>query len=917
MTIAGRSLLSVAAVALALVWQPAPVAAQESAGVALSERHVSVFDYRSIGPTRQSGRFVDIAVPRQQPHTFYMATASGNLWKTENRGITFEVLFEQEDVFSIGAIEVAPSDPNVLYLGSGEGNNSRSSYWGDGVYRSDDAGESWTNVGLPESHHIGRIVVHPEDANTVYVAALGHLYSENEERGLYKTTNGGQSWRKVLGPIVRGKHIGVVDVVMDPTNPDILYAATFDKVRVPYSYDLGGPGSRIYKTTDGGDSWQMLENGLPGGMLGRIGIAIYERDPNILYATIENANKEDMSDEERYQELLNHESSRGMIGGEVYRSDDAGASWRKVNPDDQSVGGQPAYYYGQIIIDPNDPDRVWVLSIRTWSTEDGGETWEYGELDDNGSSDQSFGGDNHALWVNPDDSDHMILGYDHGMGITYDGGENWYHPDFQSLAQFYAVGFDNSYPYRVAGGLQDNGSHMAYSTNPSGRPIYFEQWGRVGGGDGMYNEFDHCTGRYLYNESQFGPIRRLDLETGESVGIRHDDGDLRWNWMAPIQVSPHDCAVILHGANRLLRSENRGESWEYISPDLTKADAATLTTGKGGDGNIQYATITTFDQSDLDADIIWVGTDDGNVQVTRDGGETWTLLNANIPGNPEYWVSRVEASHTDPGTAYVSMTGYRRDDFRPLVWMTDDFGESWTDISSNLPDGPINVVREHPHNPDVLFVGTEFQVWMSADRGGSWLSLKGDMPTNPVHDLKIHPRENDLIVATHGRGLYIADIAPLREVSAEVVAAPAHLFEPEDRVRWEGADFTNYAFHNYEGESEPQTIPLYYNLSADAGEVTLQVHQGNVVIAELEGDTGAGMHVVHWEMDRRRERSEDEIDSLRRRAERAGREVSEEELRYATEAAPVGSYRVVMMVDGREVGQHTVRILRDQWRELR
>jgi len=904
MKMQGRSLLFAAATALLAGVPAAPATAQN-----LTEDHLSVFDYRSIGPTRQSGRFIEIAVPSQEPHTFYIASASGHLWKTTNRGITFEVLFEGEGVFSIGAVAVAPSDPAVLYLGSGEGNNSRSSYWGDGVYKSTDAGETWTNVGLPESHHIGRIVIHPRDPNTVYVAALGKLYSENEERGLYKTVDGGRSWRKVLGPVVRGKHIGVVDVAMDPSNPDVLYAATFDKVRVPFSYDLGGPGSRIYKTTDGGETWAMLENGLPGGMLGRIGIDISRSSPNIVYATVENANKPDMSDEERYQELLDHKASNGMIGGEIYRSDDAGATWYKTHPDSVSIGGNPAYYYGQIRVDPNDPERVYVLSVSTLLSEDGGKTWDGRAL--------GFGGDDHALWINPADSDHMILGYDHGMGVTYDGGENWYHPDFQSLAQFYAVGYDMSYPYRVAGGLQDNGSHMSYHTNPAGGPLYFEQWERVGGGDGMYNEFDHCTGRYLYNESQFGPISRLDLWTGERKGIRFNDQDMRWNWNAPILVSPHNCDVIFHAGNKLLRSDNRGESWEVISPDLTKADPATLTTGKGGDGNIQYATITTIDQSELDAGIIWAGTDDGNVQVTRDGGQNWTDVTGNIPDNTHYWVSRVEASHHEPGTAYASYTGYRNDDFRPLVYKTTDFGATWTSIASNLPPGPVNVIREHPGNPNALFVGTEFQVFASVDGGARWISMKNDMPTNPVHDLKIHPRENDLIVATHGRGIYIADIAPFAEMGRGVLSAQAHFFEPEDKVRWIADDRANYASSNYAGESEAMAVPLYYWLGRAAREVSFTVYQGNVAIAELSGSAEAGLHSVSWNMDRREERSEQQQRVMRQRFERFGQTPDESQIRWSSTPAAPGEYRVVMRVDGREVATHTASILKDEWWMLR
>ncbi len=872
----------------------------------LTQDQLQAFTYRSIGPTRQSGRFVDIAVPAQEPGTFYIAAASGHLWKTENHGLTYDVLFENEEIYSIGAVAVAPSNPNILYLGTGEANNSRSTYWGNGVYKSTDAGESWTNVGLPESHHIGRIVVHPTDPDVVYVAALGHLYSENPERGLYRSTDGGRSWDQLLAPEVNGKTIGVVDVVMDPTNPDVLYAATFDKVRLPFTYDLGGPGSRVYKSTDGGDSWEMLTNGLPMGMLGRIGIDVYHRDPNIVYLTIENANKVEMSEEERYQELLEHKSSQGMIGGEIYRSDDAGASWRKVNPDSMSIGGAPAYYYGQIIIDPNDPDVVHVLSAASWGTRDGGATWERQPLD--------FGGDDHALWIDPQNSDHMILGYDHGMGVSWDGGKNWYHPDNQSLAQFYAVGFDMSYPYRVAGGLQDNGSHLGPNTNITGGSIPFEAWQRVGGGDGMYNEIEGCTNRYLYNESQFGPITRVDLWTGERKGIRYADSELRWNWNAPILISPHDCNTIFHGANKLLKSVNMGESWEVISDDLTRADPATLTTGKGGDGNIQYATITTISQSPLDARVIWVGTDDGNVQVTKNGGMRWTLVNDNIPGNPGCWVSRVEASHEDPGTAYVSYTCMRRDDFRAFAYKTTDFGKSFADITANLPEEPVNVIREHPDNPRVLFAGTDFAVYVSLDGGGSWTRMKNNMPTQPAYDMKIHPRENDLIVATHGRGIYIADVSALSQVTPEVLAKDAHLFQPESKVRWIGADPGNYASDNFEGQSEPLAIPLYYHLREGVdGPVTLTVTQGTVTMATLEGPAEAGIHKVLWNMDKRTERTERQIESMRERYARFGREVDEDQLRYTSIDAPVGDYTVTLSVDGQVVMGRKVSILRDLW----
>jgi len=873
---------------------------------------IAATEYREIGPTRQSGRFVDIAVPADDPHTFYIATASGGLWRTNNRGISFDVLFaDQADVFSIGAIAVSQTNSNVLYLGSGEGNNSRSSYWGNGMYKSTDYGDTWTNVGLPESHHFGRIVVHPTNPDVVYAAALGKLYSENDERGLYKTTNGGRSWDQVLAPDVEGRTIGVVDVVMSPADPNTLYAATYDKVRLPYTFDLAGPGSRVYKTTDGGDNWIQIGAGLPEGMLGRIGIDVYDKDPNILYATIENANKADMSDEDRREELLNHESSRGMIGGEVYRSNDAGLTWERASEEGGNVGGGPAYYYGQVIVDPNDADKAYVLSASSWGTSNGGETWERRAFG-------NIGGDDHALWINPNDSEHMILGYDHGMGVTYDAGENWYHPDFQSLAQFYAIGLDNSYPYRVAGGLQDNGSAMAYNTNPAGGPVRLEDWSRVGGGDGMFNEFDWCEGRFLYNESQFGPISRLDLETGESKGIRHQDADMRYNWMAPIMVSTHNCDVVFHAGNKLMRSPFRGETWEVISPDLSKNDPATLTTGKGGDGNIQYGTITTIDESILKAGLIWAGTDDGNVQVTQDGGDNWADVTDNIPNNPEYWVTRVEASHHELGTAYVSFSGLRNDDFGAYVYKTSNFGESWTDISSNLPESSVNVVIEHYENPNLLFVGTDLQVHASLDGGMNWQSMKGDMPTVPVHDIKIHTRENDLVVGTHGRGIYIADVSELSQVNSMNMTAQAHLFDPEDKVRYVASDRMNRSYSNFDGESEPSGSTLGYYLGSGATDVSVSIYRSTVMIAELEGETEAGFHEIMWDMTSRRERSEAEQEVARGQNQGGGRggfgrgRGGPDRTRFEVNEAPAGEYRVVLTVDGQEMDS-TVRILKDEW----
>ena len=875
--------------------------------------------FRSIGPTRQSGRFVDFAVPAQKPHTFYAATASGHLWKTENNGQTFESLFENEKVFSIGDIAVAPSDPNVLYLGSGEANNSRSTYWGDGVYKSVDAGKTWTNVGLKESHHIGRIVVHPADHRIVYVAALGHLYSENPERGLYKTTDGGRTWTQVLGVTVDGRAVGVVDVVMDPADPQTLYAASYDRFRKPWTFGLGGPGSGIHKTTDGGRTWAKLAGGLPGGILGRIGLAVYPKNPKVLYAEIENANKPGLSPEDRWKEILEGKSSAGMIDGEIYRSDDAGATWTKVSPEKRSVGGAPGYYYGQIIVDPNDDKVVYVLSVGVLASRDGGKTW---------ISPFQFGGDNHALWIDPQDSGHMLLGYDHGLGVTWDGGKSWSHPDFLSLAQLYAVDFDMSYPYRVAGGLQDNGSKMGPSTKPGaggggfgrraagGPPIRLEDWFSLGGGDGMYNVFDRTTNRTIYTESQFGPLSRLDLVTGESKSIAYSrqKPETRWNWCSPILVSAHNSDVVYHCGNIVVMSANRGESWVEISPDLTTNDPAKLTVdGKGGDGNIQYCTITTFDESPLLPGLLWAGTDDGNVWVTRDNGKVWTKLNDKIPGQPGYWVSRVAASPSDPGAAYVSYTGFRNDDFRPFLYKTTDYGATWTSIAAGLPEGPVNVVREDPRNPGLLFAGTEFGVYASIDGGKAWTKMTAGIPTQPVHDLKVHPREADLIVATHGRGIYIADIKPLQELAPEVLAKDVHLFAAEPKVRWTGRDLRESSSSNFAGESEAPGVPIYYTLKAKPKEVKVRIYAGTALLNEIAGPAEIGLNMVAWDMTGRRERTPDE----KKAAEAGGRRLREMgyggaggDVNFANFPLPPGDYQVVLVVDGRTLST-TATILQD------
>ncbi|MDX9929088.1 MAG: hypothetical protein RBS37_04470 [Bacteroidales bacterium] len=870
---------------MAVVMAPANLFSQ-----ALGDEILGAARYRSIGSTRQGGRFVDFAVYEKNPSIFYAALASGGLWKTVNNGITLEPVFDNQGVICIGDVAIDQNNPDIVWVGTGEANNSRTSYYGDGIYKSVDGGKTWQNMGLRNSQHIGRIIIHPKNPNTVWVASLGPLYSENDERGVYKTTDGGKSWKRVLEITSNGKHIGVVDLAIDLSNPNILYAAAYDKVRKPWTFNNGGPGSGIYKTTDGGNKWVKLTNGLPGGMLGKIGIDVSRSNPNIVYANIENCNIDGVSDEVRYNQLLNGIPPTGREkGAEMYRSDNKGQTWRKVSPDGREIGGGPGYYYMQVRIDPKDPDHVYVVSVGMFETIDGGKEWR---------TPFRFGGDNHGMWINPANSKHMLLGYDHGFGVTWDGGLNWFHPDFMPVGQFVAVGFDFDYPYNVYGGLQDNGSVKGPSTKRDGGAIRLEDWKSVGGGDGMYNVVDWADSRWLYNESQFGPISRIDQKTGESKSIRYRSMD-RWAWNAPIVVSPHNSKTIYHAGNKVVRSRNQGEVWEEISGDLTTQDEAKIQ----GTGNIQYCTIVTMEESPAKEGVLWVGTDDGKVWVTPDGGTTWNDVTANIPGHPGYWVSRVETSNADAAVAYITITGLRHDDFRPFVYKTTDYGKTWKSIASNLPkDESLCVIREHPENPNLLFVGSTKAVYVSVDAGAVWNRFRNNMPNNPVEDLKIHPRENDLIVATHGRSLFIADISYLREINNDLLAKNFHLFKVEPRVKWQRTSNNNSSTLNYAGESEPVAAQVYYYLKSDAGSVKVQVLDGVRVIFESEGPKTKGVNRVLWNYTVRPPA-----------AAAAGAETAPRTMaRAASSSARPGNYTIRLVVDGRseEVPFH---LIQDQW----
>ena len=829
------------------------------------------FVYRNLGPFRSGAWISDFAVPESPPeahlYTFYVAGRNGGLWKTTNNGTTFEPLFDDQDVFSIGDIALAPSNPDILWVGTGEHATARSSYWGDGVYKSVDGGKTFEHMGLKDTHHIGRIVIHPTNPDIVYVAAEGHLFSDNEERGVFKTTDGGQTWKKVL---FINEKVGVIDLAINRNDPDVLYAAAYDKRRFPWHFEAGGPGSGIYKTTDGGRTWTQLKKGLPKGKIGRIGLDIYRKNPDILYAVIENCNLRQPTKEEAEQDHRRGlKPEKREIGGEVYRTDDAGRTWKKMNSIKDNVGGKAAYSFNQIRVDPNNDQNVYVTTISVASSNDGGRTWHDINWPPRKMFTSAFG-DIRTLWIDPQNSNRIFMGSDGGVHISYDGGKTCDYYDNLPMAQYYAIGVDMEDPYNIYGGLQCHDSWKIPSQSWSGS-VTLEDCIPLGWGDGMYNVIDPDDSRWVYNTIQFGGHSRVDQKLGTRTDIqprREEEKDpYRFNWCPPLHISPHNSQIIYAGTQILLRSMGRGDNWQEISPDLTINDPVKI----AGKGHIQYCTITTISESPVTPGIIWVGTDDGKVWVTKDSGARWHdrtphIVKAGAPEN--YWISRVFASHHEDGTAYVSKSGFRRDDFRPFLYKTTDFGETWTEIKGNLPDKPINVIFEDRRNPNLLFLGNDKGVYVSIDGGQSWMYLRSNMPTIAVHDLLVHPRENDLVVGTYGRGLYITDISPLQELNDEVLSKDVHLFQIESKSQWMPRPWGNYGLYgdrHLSTPNEPNAIVINYylkNRTQDGVRITITEPSGRV-LSRLNGSAESGINRVLWNM--RIQPPEDQSPQARRR----------------------------------------------------
>ena len=747
------SFLPLAAVLVLLEGPGEPIRAQ------VPLEFLEALEYRPIGPAVMGGRVSDLAVDESDPSTFYVGTATGGLWKTTNHGADFQPVFDDQANASIGDVTLAPGNPNLVWVGTGEPQNRQSSPWGDGVYKSLDGGKTWRHMGLRETGHIARIQIHPLDQSVAYVAAVGHLWGPNAERGVFRTTDGGETWEKVL---YVNPHTGAIDLVMDPEDPNTLFAAMYQRRRTGFGFNGGGPGSGIYRTFDGGDTWVELSQGLPEEEMGRIGLDIYRGDGSIVYAIVE-AIEEDG----------------------VYRSDDRGDTWTK-----QSDTNPRPMYYSQIRIDPRDPEQVYLGGTSFYRSSDGGRTFESLRW-------PGVHVDHHAIWIDPNDPDHILLGNDGGVYATFDRTRSWQMYDNMALGQFYEIGVNMEDPYWVCGGLQDNGSWCGPSRTYSENGIMNAHWVNTYGADGFYTPMDPENPNIVYAEAQTGRPSRVYRTTGETKSIQplgrpEEEGgelpELQWNWNSPLEMSQHDPAVLYYGANVLWKTPDRGQSWEKGSPDLTKQiDRDTLVImgqtvseirHSRNDGIRYYGTITQISESPLNPEVLYAGTDDGNVQVTRDGGATWTNVVDRIQGvPPRTYVSGIFASAHQEGRVYVTFDGHRNDDYAAYAFVSEDYGGSWREITNGLPATSVNRIVEHHRTPGLLFLANEVGVFFTLDRGEQWQRLKTNLPTVPVDALVIHPRENDLVVGTHGRSIWILeDLTPLEQLSTALEAELAHLF---------------------------------------------------------------------------------------------------------------------------------------------
>ena len=786
----------------------APSASASDKNSGSTPKEFKALKYRSIGPAA-GGRVSRAAGVPGDPVTYYAATASGGVWKSSDGGATWNPIFDDQPISSIGSIAIAPSNPNVVYVGSGEANIRGNVAAGNGIYKSADAGKTWTHVWKQEGQ-IGKMVVHPSDPEIAFAAVLGHAFGPNPERGVYRTTDGGKTWRQVLK---KDDNTGASDVEMDPSNPSIVFAGFWQTRRLPWDFISGGPGSGLHVSRDGGETWKQLTGeGLPDGIWGKVGIAVAPSDGRRVYALIE-AEK-----------------------GGLFRSDDGGAAWQLVNP--SRALRQRAWYYSTLTVNPSNREEVWFPQVPMLRTIDGGKTLQYMK--------GIHHGDHHDVWFDPKNPKRMIAANDGGVDISNNGGETWFAPPLP-IGQFYHVSVDTRTPYHVAGAMQDLGTAQAPSESLRGRGIALSDWHGVGGGEAGHVVSNASDPDIVYAGEYLGIITRYDHRTGESRNVSawpenpsgHGSEDMkyRFQWTAPIAASPHDPNVIYHGAQVILRTTNGGQTWDAISPDLTRNDKSKQKWAGGpitGDntGVETYGTVFAIAESPKQQGVIWAGTDDGLVHVTLDGGKTWTNVTSAMPGMPEWGtVSVIELSTFDVGTAYVVVDAHRLDNMRPYLYKTSDLGRTWKRLDGGLPqDVYLHVVREDPAKQGQLYLGTERGVMFSVDGGATWRDLKLGLPTVAVHDLVV--KRDDLVVGTHGRSIWILDdLQPIRELNAAVRSSDVHVFPVADAVRWrlgEGA----YGARAASASNPPRGASIYYFLKdKPTGEVKIEIldGQGTVV----------------------------------------------------------------------------------------
>jgi photosystem II stability/assembly factor-like uncharacterized protein len=721
--------------------------------------------WQYVGPTNISGRVTDIEAVRQpgKSLTIWVAAASGGVWKSINEGTTWMPVFEKQVTTDIGDLAIDSKNPDIVWVGTGEANIFRSSMAGCGIYKTDDGGNSWKNMGLEDTHTIARILINPIDTRILYVAAGGHEWTANQERGVFKTTDGGVSWQKIL---YVNEMTGAYDLAMDPVNPDIIYAATWQRVREkwndPRTKD-NYTGSGIWKSTDAGKTWIQINQGLPEpNRRGRIGIAVSPSNPNVLYTLLDNY---EMSREAQpgEKDAYGRQKSGTIKGATVFRSDDKGTSWKQVSgltPETKRFmeghSGTYGWVFGQIRVDPKDENKIFTMGLFLNTSTDGGKTFK---------SERRIHMDHHALWIDPDNTDLMLSGNDGGANITYDGGKNWKHFTEIPVAQFYNVAVGMDQPFRIYGSVQDHFSWGGEVDISNGRdaiqPVEFKS---VPGGEGCTHLVDPRNPNLLYSCQFYGSLFRSEFKYNrwqtKSIQPKIDENDppLRGEWIAPFVLSPHNQDIIYHGLQYVFQSPDQGQTWEKISPDLTFNDP-------GKQGDISFQTITSLSESPMKAGLIYAGTDDGRLHVTKDGGKVWTEILNGLPKGK--WISRIVASNYALGRVYITQNGKRDDDFQVYVWKSEDYGQTWVDISSNIPLGPVNVIKEDPNIPDQLYVGTDIGVYITKDGGKKWTVL-GDLPSTYVHDLVIHPRDNIMVIATHGRGMFAIDANPINKTDKPV-----------------------------------------------------------------------------------------------------------------------------------------------------